>query len=508
MKLRFHITETAGMSRKHDLVFRLAVVSGITLLSVGVLTSIVSNQMERRSLTAALTKQATYTADLLAFNVASALMFSNHDDIKTTVSAFGSDASIRFMEIKDTNGKVAGTFGNRNQERATVMVTRPIRQQKDNLGSVTVALSTASVDEALGRERWNIILRETMGLMLLFAVVTIFMRREILRPLSAVANRLNDIADGDGDLTKRIDYVANNQIGAVARAFNRFVDNLTPVIAQVRDAAGSMAQASRQLSFSAESLSRGTSDQASSVQQTTASLEQINGSIRQNADNSREMEQMATRGAKSIETSSQAVAASVDAMRSIAEKITIVEEIAYQTNLLALNAAIEAARAGEHGKGFAVVASEVRKLAERSQTAAQEIGSLSLSTLNVAERSGEALTELLPSIRKTAALVHEVATASREQAAGVAQVNKAMAEVDSVTQRNAAGAEELASTADQMADFADSLTQLTGRFKITGAASRAGQSPSRRERQSSPSKESIAVMRGQVSAANQWFDAF
>jgi len=206
------------MSRKNDLVFRFSIVSGLTLLAVATLTLMVNGYMERQSLTAALTEQASYTADLLAFNVSSALMFSNQDDIKTTVTAFGSDTSIRFIEIKDASGKVAGSFGNHNQESSTVIVTRPIRQQKDNLGSVTVALSTASVDEALGRERWNIILREAMGLILLFVVATVFMRREIFTPLASVADRLNDIADGDGDLTKRIDYVADNQIGAVARA--------------------------------------------------------------------------------------------------------------------------------------------------------------------------------------------------------------------------------------------------------------------------------------------------
>ena len=187
------------------------------------------------------------------------------------------------------------------------------------------------------------------------------------------------------------------------------------------------------------------------MQETTASLEEMNASINQNAANSREMEQMALEGAHELAQCSQVVGESVHAMKIIAEKITIVEEIAYQTNLLALNAAIEAARAGDHGKGFAVVASEVRKLAERSQIAARDISSLTSSSVIVAERSGNALKELVASIRKTAELVQEVATASREQASGVAQVNRAMMQVDKVTQRNAAQAEELANTADQTA---------------------------------------------------------
>ena len=161
------------------------------------------------------------------------------------------------------------------------------------------------------------------------------------------------------------------------------------------------------------------------------------------------------------------MAETIEAMRAIAEKISIIEEIAYQTNLLALNAAIEAARAGEHGKGFAVVATEVRKLAEKSQAAAKEISTLASSSMSVAERSGQVLRDLVPSIRKTADLVQEVAAASAEQSSGVAQVNKAMARVDQVTQRNASAAEELASTAEEMAAQAQALEQLVAFFRST-----------------------------------------
>jgi methyl-accepting chemotaxis protein len=192
----------------------------------------------------------------------------------------------------------------------------------------------------------------------------------------------------------------------------------------------------------------------------------MSSSITQNAENSRQTESMAKEGSRNAEEGGKAVMETVAAMRSIAERISIIEEIAYQTNLLALNAAIEAARAGEHGKGFAVVATEVRKLAERAQKAAKEVGTLAGSSVAVAERSGQLIVDLVPAIRKTADLVQEVAAASAEQSSGVAQVSKAMGIVDQVTQRNASAAEELSSTAEEMATQAEALQQLVGFFTV------------------------------------------
>ncbi len=206
--------------------------------------------------------------------------------------------------------------------------------------------------------------------------------------------------------------------------------------------------------------------QAASEEETTSSLEEMNGSIAQNAENGRQTEQMALEGSTSAEESGKAVAETVSAMSSIVEQIAIIEEMAYQTNLLALNAAIEAARAGEHGKGFAVVASEVRKLAERAQKAAKEIGTLASSSMSVAERSGRLLADLVPAIRKTAELVQEVSAASQEQRSGVSAINHAMTQVDEITQRNASAAEELASTAEELASHAESLQSTMAFFQV------------------------------------------
>ena len=471
------------------LAFRFNLITGMALLVIGLATLTLQHYLERRARFADIEAQASRTADLLADNVASSLLTSNQYKIAGTVAAFSNDPSIKYIEVKDKTGKVTATRGANKNPAEMLTVTRPVRfNSSEALGSVTLALSTVAVEQALNREWWSIILGELISMASLFIVVTVLLRREVSQPLSLVAGRLKEIAQGDGDLTKRIDYRANNEIGEVAQSFNQFVDKLAPVIAQVHTSADSVLVASQELSASAEALSWGTSEQAAAVQQTTSSLQQMNASISQNADNSRQMEQMALSGAKSVEESGAAVLASVDAMKSIAEKITIVEEIAYQTNLLALNAAIEAARAGEHGRGFAVVASEVRKLAERSQSAAQEIGSLSLSSLRIAERSGALLTELMPAIRKTAELVQEVSTASREQGAGVNQVNRAMTQVDQVTQKNAAAAEELTSTAGQLTSQAQELQKLMSAFRVHGKAAPAQQSgaptvpPSSRDR--------------------------
>ncbi|HEX3582072.1 MAG TPA: methyl-accepting chemotaxis protein [Thermoanaerobaculia bacterium] len=278
------------------------------------------------------------------------------------------------------------------------------------------------------------------------------------KSMVSVAERMSQ-----GDFTANVK--PRSEDDSFGQAFSTMLAKLNEVIGEVRTSANALATASGQVSQTAQTVSSGTSQQASAIQETTASLEQMNASISQNADNSRTTGEMAGTGAADAQESGDAVLATVEAMKAIAGKINVIEEIAYQTNLLALNAAIEAARASDHGRGFAVVANEVRKLAEKSQLSSREISALAAQSVGIADRSGSLLTKLVPSIRKTAELVNEIAAASVEQSAGVAQINKSVTQVDLVTQRNASAAEELAATAEEMAAQAEGLQALVDFFR-------------------------------------------
>jgi methyl-accepting chemotaxis protein len=302
---------------------------------------------------------------------------------------------------------------------------------------------------------------------------------------NAIKNNINLLVDAMNSTTDLAKEIAGGNLMVQVRersandglmqALAAMLKNLTRVVGDVKAAADNVTAGSQELSATSEEMSQGASEQAASAEEASASMEQMSSNIRQNADNSLQTEKIAIKSASDAAESGRAVAKTVGAMKEIAAKISIIEEIARQTNLLALNAAIEAARAGEHGKGFAVVASEVRKLAERSQKAAGEIGELSLSSVEVAENAGTLLQRLVPDIQKTSELVQEISAACKEQDSGAEQINKAIQQLDQVIQQNAGASEEMASTAEELASQAEQLQSTIAFFSIEEGAAQVRQ---------------------------------
>lgn len=280
-----------------------------------------------------------------------------------------------------------------------------------------------------------------------------------LRNTAGIADRI-----ADGDLTVMPKPLSDRD--TLGLALERMVERLRGIVADALSASDNVSSGSQELSASSEQLSQGATEQASSAEEASASMEEMAANIKQNADNAAQTEKIARQSSKDAEASGEAVNRAVVAMRTIAEKISIVQEIARQTDLLALNAAVEAARAGEHGKGFAVVASEVRKLAERSQAAASEISSLSGETVQVATEAGDMLNRLVPDIRKTAELVAEISAACREQDIGASQINEAIQQLDKVTQQNSGASEEMSATSEELAAQAEELQSSIAFFKV------------------------------------------
>jgi methyl-accepting chemotaxis protein len=419
-------------------------------------------------------------------------MFSNAEsDIKKEFSHFDSKNLIgmnidRFHKQPEKQKGILGTFSNTHHAVINIggrifdLGANPIINDKgERLGSV-VEWADITEEVAVQKEIENIVNLAVEGEFSSRITTTskegffLILAEGINKVLELSETGLNDMARimealSKGDLSQRINKSYSGLFGNLKEYTNRTVDKIAEVIEEVRNNSEALLNASEQVSATAQSLSQSASEQAASVEETGASLEQMSSNINMNAENSRQTNIIATKTAESAKQGGTSVNETVKAMKQIAEKIGIIEDIAYQTNLLALNAAIEAARAGEHGKGFAVVASEVRKLAERSQVAANEIGDLASTSVEIAETAGKLIAEIVPAINKTADLVQEISASTTEQASAVNNINKAVAQLDAMTQQNASSSEELASTSEELSGQADNLRNVIGFFSLAGA---------------------------------------
>ncbi|MFT0622107.1 methyl-accepting chemotaxis protein [Ectopseudomonas guguanensis] len=329
--------------------------------------------------------------------------------------------------------------------------------------------------------------------------IGIFITRSISKPLNRAVDVANSLAEGD--LTVSVDADSRDETGRLLASMQHMTERLRSVMADVRSAADSLSSASEEVSATSQSLSQAATEQAASVEETTASVEQMSASIAQNTESAQITDGIAGKAANDAVQGGQAVRDMVLAMKQIADKIGIIDDIAYQTNLLALNAAIEAARAGDHGKGFAVVAAEVRKLAERSQVAAQEIGGVASNSVHLAEQAGALLDQIVPNIQKTSDLVQEITAASQEQSSGAGQINVAMGQMNQITQQNASASEELAATAEEMNAQASQLQELISYFRLGTASPAKASAPRREERSPSNVRELRRNSERKVAAA-------
>lgn len=482
---------------------------------------------EENLLRAGLASKGKLLADLVSKTAVSMIYNYNFDELAKIAEDAARDEDIAYVAFYDVDQQPINVVSKDGTEGDVLLQDIVIvgESEKEKLGHVEIGLNFDSVKQAVAevenrieglavqsREAaddateslvYQILAMAAIGMILLCSVVYFWFAKVIVGPIRLNMEFAGKI--GDGDLSENLQIKSNDELGQLGKSMNEMVSSLKEVatlaseisdgnlrvvvkprsekdemmhaldrmVRQLTQFARSVSVSSEHinsgtnlLSASAQSMSQGAAEQASAAEEAASSIEEMAANIRQNADNAMQTEKISIQAANDAKDGGEAVAKTVAAMKAIAGKIVIIEEISRQTNLLALNAAIEAARAGEHGKGFAVVAAEVRKLAERSQVAAGEINDLSSSSVEVAEQAGQLLDVIVPNIQKTAELVQEISAASKEQDAGAEQINSSIQQLDNVIQQNASAAEEMASTSEELSTQANQLEQMVAFFTL------------------------------------------
>jgi methyl-accepting chemotaxis protein len=441
----------------------------LVLLAVTTAMVVTLSTYQRTVLSRQLEEKGRNNAQFLSAISAEPILSYNFAYLEGYAKDIARDREVLSAVIVDKQGNALTKVGDEKAGKTdAVEFTSPVMQGGEQIGMVKLLFTLKFVNEAT-RKAQGIILALCIGAVVVISgILYLLFSRIIVLPLASLTTSMEKLASGDLDLS--VETGSNDEVGMLGKSMNVMVRKLRDVVADVKNAANSVSVGSQQLSSGSSQLSEGATEQAASAEEASSTVEEMNATIKQNADNALQTEKIALKSSADAQESGGAVTDAVRAMKQIAEKIGIIEEIARQTNLLALNAAIEAARAGDAGRGFAVVAAEVRKLAERSQAAAGEIGHLSSSSVDIAERAGSMLAKLVPDIQKTAELVQEISAASKEQAGGADQINGAIQQLNRVVQQNAGASEEMSSMSEELSAQAEQLQAAIGFFKLNGGA--------------------------------------